>query len=195
MSKPMACSMPRCRARRPAAIMPATGPDSIIDTGCERGVREAHHAAVGAHQMQPAAEAAALQIAFERAQIARHARADIGVEHGRRGALVLAELAQDLVAERDEHAGQRAPQHFAGAAARDRDWPRSAAGRRRRPRCRAPSGARASAATSASSSGVSTLPSARTRSATSNVMSRGTSGFGRWKSRLNASMRLPRPIA
>ena len=34
MSKPMARSMPSSAASRPAPMMPATGPDSIIDTGC-----------------------------------------------------------------------------------------------------------------------------------------------------------------
>jgi hypothetical protein len=36
MSKPIARSMPRRSANRPAPIMPATGPDSIIATGSRR---------------------------------------------------------------------------------------------------------------------------------------------------------------
>jgi hypothetical protein len=53
----------------------------------------------------------------------------------------------------------------------------------------------ASATTSASSSALSTAPLAFMRSVTSKLSSRGISGFGRWKNRLNASIRLPRPIA
>src|SRR5262245_44429854 len=47
----------------------------------------------------------------------------------------------------------------------------------------------------AGSIGTSTSPAAFIRSATSKVSSRGTSGRGRWKNRLNASGRFPRPMA
>jgi hypothetical protein len=39
MSKPMARAMRRCVASRPAPIMPATGPDSIIETGSSSALR------------------------------------------------------------------------------------------------------------------------------------------------------------
>jgi len=38
MSKPITRASPSVAASRPAPIMPATGPDSIIATGCSRAV-------------------------------------------------------------------------------------------------------------------------------------------------------------
>ena len=63
--------------------------------------------------MHLAAEVLAAQIGFQRVEIIAHARADEGVERGGRGALVFAELAQDLVAERDEERGVHAAQDVA----------------------------------------------------------------------------------
>ena len=74
---------------------------------------ERHNAAVGAHDMHLPAEVLAAQIGFQRVQIIAHARAHESVERGGRGALVFAELAQDLVAEGDEERGVHAAQDVA----------------------------------------------------------------------------------
>jgi hypothetical protein len=73
-------------------------------------LRDRHGAAVRAHDRDLAGEFLAARELLETAEIAADARADIGVEHGGRGALVFAELAQDLVAERHEHLRAEAAQ-------------------------------------------------------------------------------------
>ena len=116
MSKPMARSMPISAASRPGAD----------DAGDRAGfhhrhrllLRQAHrhHAAVGAHDVDLAAELFVAQVAFEPAEIGLHARADEGVERGGRGALVFAVFADDLVGQRHEQLGIGRPENFADAA-------------------------------------------------------------------------------
>ena len=65
------------------------------------GLGERHRAAARAGHEQAPVEAGALQPVVERAEIDRHARPHVRVDHGRRRALVLAVLAGDLVRERD----------------------------------------------------------------------------------------------
>src|SRR5579884_376991 len=65
-----------------------------------------HHAPVGLHDQQPPGEAHRLQDALQLLQVAADLRPDVGVEDGRRGALVLAVLAQHLVRERAVDVGR-----------------------------------------------------------------------------------------
>jgi hypothetical protein len=117
--------------------MPATGPDSIIETGLLLRQRDRHHAAVGAHHLDLAAEARAAQIGFQPPQIALHPRSDIGVQHGCRGALIFAVFAQDFVRKRDEQVRHHLTQNRADALFMQRDWHRNGADRPRPLRRRA----------------------------------------------------------
>jgi hypothetical protein len=62
---------------------------------------ERHRAAARAGHEQAPLEARAAEAVGQRAQVDGHARTHVGVDHGRRRALVLAVLARDLVRERD----------------------------------------------------------------------------------------------
>ena len=77
-----------------------------------RGLRR-HHAAVGLHDAKGAAEAGGAEHFFQRDQIAADQRADVGIQHRRRRALVLAELAQNLVRQRDISFGKLLTQQLA----------------------------------------------------------------------------------
>ena len=65
------------------------------------------HAAVRLHDQQRAAEPELLEAARERAQVARDDRSDVGVEHGRRGAVVVAQLRQQIARCGDVGVGQQ----------------------------------------------------------------------------------------
>ena len=96
--------------------MPPTGPDSIIITGrliaASGDITPPFDCMIARSPRKPACAEPRLQIAH----IAADLRADIGVHHRRRHALVLAILAQDLVRQRDEAAGQRGLDDLAGDA-------------------------------------------------------------------------------
>ena len=196
MSKPMARSMPRNCARRPAPIMPATGPDSIIATGSRR--------ACSSDIVPPferiiailPAKRAPWSEALEAAEIAADAWADESIEHRRRGAFVFAKFAQDLVAQRHEQPRTFLPAKLRPQRSRARDWRRNAKGKWRRPRYRPPNSFWPSASTSARSSGTRMSPAAFMRSLEfEGEFTRERAERGRWKNRLNASGLLPRPMA
>ncbi len=67
--------------------------------GCRR-----HRAAVRLHDQEASAEGKRFEQTFEIGEILADARPDVGVQHGRRGAFVLAVFAQDVVRERAVHA-------------------------------------------------------------------------------------------
>ena len=87
--------------------MPPTGPDSIIITGRFVAAPGAITPPFDCMMARSPAKPAALRRVSRFADIAADLRADVGVHHGRRGTLVLAVFAQDLVRQRDEGVGQR----------------------------------------------------------------------------------------
>ena len=82
-------------------MIPPTGPDSIIATGTRLAVAGDIVPPLDCMIKQPAGEAELTRASSSRSpRYVLDARTDVGVEHGRRRALVLAVLAQDLVRER-----------------------------------------------------------------------------------------------
>ena len=75
-----------------------------------------HHAAVRPHDREIAAKADVAEARLEALHVAADLRADIGVHHRGRHALVLAVLAQDLVRQRQIDVRHRRPDHLAGCA-------------------------------------------------------------------------------
>jgi hypothetical protein len=75
-----------------------------------------HHAAVGAHDGEVAAEADAVERRVQALHIAADLRTDIGVHHRGRHALELAIFAQDVVREREIRVRQRLAHHLADDA-------------------------------------------------------------------------------
>ena len=79
MSKPMHCSRPRISAIRPAAIIPATGPDSIIVTGWTRAWLSDIVPPFERMIWMDPPKLPSAQKAFQPVEVSAHARADIGV--------------------------------------------------------------------------------------------------------------------
>ena len=114
MSKPIAWAMPMQAGEMPGADHAGDRPGLHHGDRIAPRLRDRHGAAVRAHDGDLAGEVLLARESLEARQIARHARAHIGVERGGRGALVLAELAQDLVAQRHEQGRRLAAQRLAG---------------------------------------------------------------------------------
>ena len=127
------------------AMMPPTGPDSIIATGRLIATSGAITPPFDCMIDSSPREADAFEARLQVAHIAADVRADIGVHHRRRDALVLAVFAQDLVRERDIGVRQRRRDDLARARARARDWHRNGGSTPRPPR-RLPAPRRAQAA-------------------------------------------------
>ena len=83
--------------------------------GIVGGGLAAHRAAIALHDQKLGGEAGELQLLLQPAEIARHDRLDVAVDRGRRAALELANLAQDVGADRDEGIGPELARDLAGA--------------------------------------------------------------------------------
>ena len=178
MSKAIAFAYPSRRAIPSAATTPAAGPDSRASTGRAVASVGGHHAAGRLHDRQRRRDAGSVEPAADARRRSAHQRPHVRVDDRRRGALVLALLAQDLARERDGDARQLLAQDRAepllvlrrpvGVEQADRD--RLDAGVAQAPgdRARLVRVDRRAA----------TLPSAATRSASSSRSRRGTSGSG-----------------
>ena len=97
---------PSVSPRYAEAITPAAGPDSTMNTGRVRAASELKTPPLDCITSSFACDAGVGEAALDPLQVALDDRADDGVDHGRRGAQVLAELGRDLGRERDGHAGQ-----------------------------------------------------------------------------------------
>ena len=69
------------------------------------GSRDAHETAVGAHDVHRGVQVDGAELVVEALEVAPHARAHVGVHHRHQGALVLAELRQDLAGEGNRNVG------------------------------------------------------------------------------------------
>ena len=161
-----------------AATTPAAGPDSSASTGRCAASSEVITPPEDCMIVSGASTPAPSRPLPDVGDVAAHQRPHVGVDDGRRRALVLALLAQDLARERDGDAGQLLAQDRADRLLVLREAVASGAGRRRptrrrpragAPRARAPRPRRAGAA-----------PCRRRSSAreTSKRSRRGTSGSG-----------------
>ena len=124
-------------------------------------------AAAALHDLQRLRVVVRFQLAVEAREIARHHRADVGVQHGRGGALVLAPLRRDVDRARDEDARRRPLAPSPSPAARDPGSGTTTGSRSRSPRSlpRRACGSRASASTSFSATTTSPKQSTRSRDA------------------------------
>ena len=109
MSNEIACSKPATAAARAAPTTPAAGPESSANAGCAAASVRRGHAARGAHH-QRLGHICSRARAREAPQVAGEHRAEVRVDRGRRGALVLAELRCYLVRGDDVRARHPAPQ-------------------------------------------------------------------------------------
>ena len=98
------------------------GGGSALDDLRRLGDRDigAGHAAAGLHDEQPRRRAGIAQLVLQRREIVKNWRPDIGIDHRSTGALVLAQLRQDIAGQRNENAGQGSAQYLAGKALVDR---------------------------------------------------------------------------
>ena len=169
--------MPDCASVAAAAITPEAGPDMMVLAASRATTRRRHRAAVAVHDQQVALEALrASSSPCRRPHVAVEDRLHGGV-HGRGGAaLVLAELRQQRVPERDVGVGPERARDLAGAQLVRRvgvgmqEMDDEALAARRQ------GALRRLCSTSASSSGVTTSPATFMRSSTSRRSSRGISG-------------------
>ena len=90
MSKAMAFCMPMESHSVLVPITPAAGPDSSMRMQELLRVVDVEQAAGRLHDQEVAGEAGVVEMRVHLGEIAAHARADIGVGRGGRGALVLA---------------------------------------------------------------------------------------------------------
>ena len=140
-------------------MQPPIGPDSTSDRPAGGGALGRQHAAVRAHHEQRAVEALLLQVVLEPADVGRDLRADEGVGGDRRGALVFVPFARERGAGRHEQIRGHLLQQGRGPLLVRRVGVGVHEEHRDRLDARVLS-RRATAASSASSSGVITSPAA-----------------------------------
>ena len=175
MSRPTAFPSPERPASRPAPTAPPAGPREDAPRSRERGLLGRGDPAGGLHDERRGKPARG-RGRPEPAEVAAEQGGEVGVDHRRRAALVLAKLGQDLVRGRDVEVGQLGSAGARRWRARGPGPDRRTAGRRRptRRRCRAP---RAPAASSSSSQRLDDAVAA-VRSRAARRSSGGTSGVG-----------------
>ena len=144
-----------------------------------------HDAAVRLRDVRRGRHAARGERLLEALEVAPHLRLHVRVEHGQGRPLVLARLRPDVGRRCSPAARGRPPRRSPAPGARARGCDTRGAARSRGPRRSWPARRRTASRTLASSSGVSTLPSARSRSRTSATRARGIKGSGREPSRSN----------
>ncbi len=133
MSRQMRSRTPGCLAQPDAGDDPAGRP-GLDDLGRLPGrPRGRHQAAARLHHLEPVDPGDPAQVRRELEQVARHDRADVGVDDGRARPLVLADDRQQV--DRQRGVADSSPRAAGRSAARGRDCGTSGAGRPRRPRC------------------------------------------------------------
>ena len=181
MSKEITSFLPASAPKSAVARPPPAGPDSSRRIGkAPRRLRRAP----GRRPNASAAErrrSRARPVAPRGVEVAVHERLDIGVGAGGDAALVLPQLGDDFVRQRDREAGE-VPRTIAPMAARARGCGRREGSRPPPPR-RLGHSCRRTARTCASSSGRHEAPSRSMRSATSRRRTRGTKGSGNCRKR------------
>ena len=105
MSKHSTSRSPACSASASAPPAPPAGPDSTVSAACAAASGALDQPAGGLHHGR-FGQAGLRGALGEPAQVAREQRRQRGVDLGRRRALVLAEGANDLVAQRDVNVRQ-----------------------------------------------------------------------------------------
>ena len=105
MSKPSALRSPPARARRPAPTAPPAGPESTLQAPARAASAASATPPEDCITRGRGRPAAAVSFA-EPGQVAAEQGGEVGVDRGRRGALVLAEAGQDLVRGGDVEVGQ-----------------------------------------------------------------------------------------
>ena len=101
MSKASRLSTPSCSPIPSAATTPAAGPGLEREDRPLLRVLRSHHAAGRLHDLQRPVDPIPSRPRPDPVDVAAHQRPHVGVHDRRRGALVLALLAQDLARERD----------------------------------------------------------------------------------------------
>ncbi len=102
MSRVMTSPSPIMRLRCSAPITPAAGPHSMIRTGCAMVVAASSMPPLDCMIISGVLHAPRAQPVHDLADVAMHRRPDIGVDDRGAGALVLADLRQDLARQGDE---------------------------------------------------------------------------------------------
>ena len=195
MSNEITSGAPMSCPTRPAAVTPAAPPDSSVRTGRRAAKRRRHHPAARVHDLERATDAELGELRFQPGEVAGHDGSDIRAHHGGHRALVLAHLGPDLGRRHHERVGERGTQRARNRALvlGIRVGVEQADGHGRRVATRRRG--RATSAASSADSARSTLPSAFTRSGTSNVSCGSTGGVGVVKKRSyrSSSTRASRP--
>ena len=109
MSKAMAFLSPMPSHSALVPITPAAGPDSSMRMQALLRLADIEQPAGRLHDQEVAAEARVLEMVAHLAEIAPHARTDIGVGGRRRGALELAIFLRQLVRGGDEELADGSP--------------------------------------------------------------------------------------
>ena len=110
MSKPSALPSPQARASRPAPTAPPAGPERTLQAPARAASARRRDAAGGLHHQRLRAARPPPPPRSSRAEVAAEQGREVGVDHGRRAALVLAEAGQHLVRGGDVDVGQPLPQ-------------------------------------------------------------------------------------
>ncbi len=128
--------MPFTSPRWRPPMTPATGPDITVWIGVRCQHACARRSAVRFHHQRARARKAPQRQLFQRVQIARDRRADIGIGHGRGRALVFAPFRIDFVRQRHVEAGRDGANDLGRGLLVARDWRRRTGSTRRSPRRR-----------------------------------------------------------
>ena len=166
MSNGIRLPSPSSRAAWTLPATPPAGPDSTAPAASRAGLGDRRDAAMRLDDQGRAAVAGLGEPALQPRQIARQRRADIGVDDGRRDPLELLDLRQHLRGQRDVDVRAARVRCASRSRARGAGRGRRADSRPRPPRPVRASAWRWRASSEAGSSGVSTRPSARSRSRT-----------------------------
>ena len=132
MSKVMRLAKPAMRADACAATTPVLGPESTVRTGSRAAASKPITPPFDCVRCGVAGQPSSFRRSAEPADVALHDRAEIGVHHRGRDALVLAEFRRHLVRGADEGLGKLLCEDARGASPRARGA-RSRRGSRRRP--------------------------------------------------------------
>ena len=146
--------------------------------GPRLGRGRCHHAAVGLHHVERRGGAERVQAGLERVHVARDDRHDGGVHRGGAGAQVLAVLRAHARMRPDSHVRAAPDARPRPPHARGRGSDTNAAGRRRRPRRLLAVAAARPDARHRARAPAARGPRASSRSVTSRLQRRGTSGAG-----------------
>ncbi len=135
MSKASSFFRPVRRATIAVAVTPPAGPDSTVCTGRSAALCALIRPPSDRTMCSGAPDAHLVQPVLDPRQVAGHDRPDVVVHHRGDGAVVLAELGQDVRGQRHRQCrGNRSATSCAQRAARAPDWRRSASARSSAPR-------------------------------------------------------------